>query len=304
MKWTLAQLKSELSRRPELKAWVVTQENVHRRERYFLAEKDGHVAVDQDRDTESQSISVRLFVKLPKPGRQGEIAKNLFPLLPLGPQLDSAVAAAQQTDMEAWDLPAEVPQKLPEVRTADPRMSEDLNRVVNDLTRDVVRFASAKRRAIFNSAELFLSVHDRELHLSNGLVRRQSSSRIYSEAAFSAEKGSGAEKVSDEFNTRVWSVGLNDLSIEKLFDETAMLAERTIEVAKPETGSYPVIVGADVLLSLCNDYIPYLSATSSYLGLPFKKPGDALIPDAKGDLLTLKLDPQFELAAGSSSISD
>src|SRR4051812_2204471 len=96
--WSLDQLKHELKSRPEVKGWVVVQEHTRRRERYFMADGEAELATDQDRDTRGLSVQARIFVKLPKPGRQGEIVKKLFPSLALAPQLESAIAAALQTD--------------------------------------------------------------------------------------------------------------------------------------------------------------------------------------------------------------
>src|SRR4051812_48763736 len=99
--WNLDALKSRLGARSEVKGWVLTQEHVHRRERYFLSESS-ELAIDQDRDSRSQSISARIFVRLPDEGYQGEITKKLFPSLALEPQLDAAIQAALQTRHQAW----------------------------------------------------------------------------------------------------------------------------------------------------------------------------------------------------------
>ena len=99
--WTLTQLKSELTQNKALKGWVLWQETVHRRERYLLSEGTA-VTADQDREVRTQSIHAKLIVSLPgKKDRQGEMTKKLFPTLPLGPQLASAIDAATATDHQA-----------------------------------------------------------------------------------------------------------------------------------------------------------------------------------------------------------
>src|SRR4051794_33761576 len=109
MNWNLDHLKRELTARPEVKAWIVTREHVHRRERYFMMDAQTMI-LDQDRDVSSQGLEARIIVKLSKkPGRQGEITKKLFPSMSLGPQLDAAIEAALQTDHQSWDLPKELP---------------------------------------------------------------------------------------------------------------------------------------------------------------------------------------------------
>ena len=309
MSWTLDTLKSNLSKRTEVKAWIVSQEHVHRRERYFLNENpalsQASLAVDQDRESHSQSISARIFVHLGRDGRQGEITKKLFTALPLQPQIDDAIAAALQTDHQAWELPKDIPSQLPKVLTTDPRMAEDLEGSVKRLSDQVREAVETKRATAFNSAELFLSVQNRDVHLSNGLTHRASQSRIYVEAAYSmSKKLSSGEIQSDEYLNTSWSVNEDDLAIGELFQETSFRAEHSLDVKKPATGKYSVIVDAEVLATLFNGHLGQLSAVSAYNRLPFVKIGESLIPDATGDLLTITLDPSLEFGADTAAVSD
>lgn len=303
--WTLDQLKSELSSRKEVKGWVITRENVHRRERYFLLDHHALVA-DQDREVHTQNIQLKLFVHLEnKPGRQGEISKKLFPSLPLAAQLDSAVEAARQTDHQSWNLPKELPARVPQVKSTDPRMAEDLQRVMGEMTDRIEKCVGQKREADFNSAELFLSVHHQELHLSSGLVHRSSQSRIYSEAAYSyGRPGKDGKPESDEYLNTRWAVTMDDLPVEELFAGTADRARHSLDTIKPTTGRYSVIVDADVLATLFNNQVTQLSSSNAYHGLPFVKPGDELITGLTGDPITLMLDPSLEYGADTTALSE
>ncbi len=305
--WTLDQLKAELNARCKtgnVKGWTVTQENVNRRERYFML--DGSALImDQDRNVHSQSIQLKLFVPIGKLGRQGEIAKKLFTSISLKEQLDSAIEAARHTDHQAWELPTEIPTKLPQLATADPRMAEDLEGVVNQLTQDISSAVSKKRDTTFNSAELFLSLHDSEMHLSNGLIHRSSQSRIYTEAAYSYQRrGADGQPQSDEYLNTQWAVSLDEMPIEKLFDETSDRARHSLDVVKPSTGKYPVIIDAEVLATLFQAQVSQLSSSNSYHGLPFVKPGDELVQGARGDLITLTLDPSLDYGADTTAMSE
>lgn len=298
--WTLDQLKSRLAAREEARAWIIGQEHVHRRERYFMLDGEALIT-DQDREVRSREISLKLIVRLPgAAGRQGEITQKLFPALPLGPQLDGAIEAALQTDHQAWELPATVPTDLPELATTDPRMAEDLESVMRELTHRIEGAVSRGKRSRFNSAELFLSVHDRELHLSNGLTHRSSQSRIYTESAYSCEK----DGKSDEYLGSRWAVTVDELPIERIFEEASERAERSLGVSKPRTGKYPVVVDSEVLATLFNNHLSQLSSGNSYHGLPFVMPGEELIPGATGDLITLTLDPYLEYGADTVAISE
>ena len=98
-----------------------------------------------------------------------------------------------------------------------------------------------------------MSVHNREFHLSNGLTHRPSQSRIYVEAAYSfAKKSQKGELESDEYLNTRWAVNLDDLPLEKLFDETSDRAQHSLGLEKPLTGKYPVIIDADVSGDSCS----------------------------------------------------
>ncbi|HAR44487.1 MAG TPA: hypothetical protein DCS07_17960 [Bdellovibrionales bacterium] len=302
--WDLEQLKRALSAKPEVKGWIITQENLRRRERYFMLD-DGSFVVDQDRDVQTQTVWARVFVKSTKAGRQGEITKKLFKALPLNAQLDSAIASALDTDHQAWELPKELPTSRDNLKTADPRIAEDISGAMEILTGKVANLVGQRRATAFSSAELFLSVHNREVHLSNGLVNRSAQSRIYSEAAYSFSRILPSGEVqSDEYLNMRWSVNLDDLQVDELFLSASDRAEHSLEVTKPDSSKYPVIVDADVLAELFNGYVAQLSAGNSYHGLPFIKKGDELIPGARGDLITLTLDPWLDYGADTINVSE
>jgi predicted Zn-dependent protease len=297
--WTLEQLKTELRSKKEIKGWIVTQENLHRRERYFLLD-GGKLAVDQDREVHSQSVEVRLFVTAGKPGRQGEISKKFVKEKPIAVQLESAIAAAKETDYEAWDLPTELPKDVPEVKSCDPKMAEDLQGSIDSVTREIASAVTLPRKTAFNSSELFMSVHDKELHLSNGLTHRSKQSRMYVEAAYSFAK----DGRSDEYLHTAWTISPKDISVTHLFQEASDRAEISLDTKKPLTGKYAVILDADVLAKLFNSTAFLLSARSEYLDLPHKKPGDDFISGATGDLVTITLDPSLDYGAVTTGMGD
>jgi predicted Zn-dependent protease len=303
--WNLNELKSELKSNSQVKSWMITQENIHRRERYFMMDKAALV-VDQDRNVHSQNIQVKIAVRLPsRPDRQGEITKKLFSTMPLKEQLDSAIEAALQTDHKAWNLPSEIPHDLPTLQTTDPRMAEDLNSVTDKVSKQISQVVSKKKDTAFNSAELFLSVHNREFHLSNGLNHRSSQSRVYVEAAYSfARKNSKGESESDEYLNTRWGVNLDDLALEEMFDETSDRARHSRGLEKPITGKYPVIIDADVLSTLFYNHVSLLSSANTYNDLPSIAVGSEFIPECRGDLLNVTLDPALPFGGDTVALSE
>lgn len=299
MLWNIDQLKSELKNRKEVKGWAITQETTQRRERYFLGEEKS-VAIDQDREVHAQSIEVRVFVDIGKPGRQGEIVKKLFRENPLKTQIDSAVESAKQTDHQAWSLPTDIPSQVPEVKSCDPKMLEDLNGSMDRVTHEIMSAVSKTTKTEFNSSELFMSVHEKELHLSNGLTHRSKQSRMYVEAAYSFTKNGK----SDEYLHTAWTVSPSDISVSEIFQTASDRAEASLECIKPATGKYHVLLDGDVLAALFSNAFSHFTAQSEYLALPHKKLGDDFIPGASGDLVSMKLDPSLDFGAVTTSIAD
>ncbi|MGK5087303.1 metallopeptidase TldD-related protein [Bdellovibrionota bacterium FG-2] len=307
-RWNIEQLKTALEKREELKGWILIHEHFKRRERYLM-QRQASLTMDQDREVNGENLRVRVMVLLPKDGRQGEASRKLFMSEPLTPQIDSAIEAALQTDYQEWSLPEEntmtPPRNLPQLKTSDPKMAENLDGVMKELTARISNAALKPRNSKFNSAELFLSLHDLEVYNSRGLTYRYSQSRIYTEAAFSfSKKLSTGEMISDEYLNTRWAIALEDFPIEGLFEETAERAEQTLDVHKPESGRYPVIVDAEVLGQLISAQASQISATNSYHGLPFVKQGDELFSGAKGDLVSITLDPSLDYGADTVAISE
>jgi predicted Zn-dependent protease len=299
MNWTIESLKNELRSNSLLTGWIVIEEAIHRRERYFL--QDGAaIGIDQDREVHAKSVQVRLLVDICKSGRQGEITKKLFTGSALMPQLSSAIEAAKKTDHQAWRLPSDIPEDIPDVKSCDPGMLADLNTGMDRVTDEIMRCALSHQDTQFNSAELFMSVHERALHLPNGLVHQSRQSRIYVEAAYSFAR-SGK---SDEYLQCSWAIHPEDISVPQLFAVASDRAMHSLDVIKPESKKYSVILDAEVLATLINGCLFQLSARSEYHQLPFKKVGDEFVPGATGDLLTVRLDPTLAFGADSVSVSD
>ncbi len=303
-RWTLSDLKAALSCRTELKAWTITTEALKRRERYFMAEEKKPL-LDQDRTTEAYTTHIRIAVRKHDADRQGEIHQKLFHDLPLEKQLDEAISAALQTDHESWDYPEKQPSSIEMPQTADPEISEDLDRAADRITARIHTAIAMTSESLFNSAELFVSNHDFEVQSSNGFSHRYAQSRIYLEAAFSyAEKNEQGETQSDEFLTTAWAVDSDSLQVEKLFHESAQAARHSLAVRKPTPGRFHVVVDASVLAMLLHGQIKQLTAVNRYNHLPFLETGSELIPDLTGDALTVTLDPGLRYGADAGQFSD
>ncbi len=319
--WTIDDLKQALAEaiKPaaegaegSITGWLLAEERVHRRERYFLAEPGAALAIDQDRASDSYNVVLTLFVALcveagagvGAESRQGEISKKLFMSLPLPEQLAAARAAARQTDQRSWALPPAYGGDLPNLLTADQGLLEDMDGCMEKMTAQIAAAVNVARPTQFNSAELFMSSHQRHWYLSNGLSHQAVQTRIYVEAAYSmAQTAADGAPISDEYLHTQWAVNMADISVSALFDETSERAMRMLQVRPPIAGNYPVIIDAEVLATLFHDQLSQLSAVNAYNKLPFIAPGAELIKAAQGDLITMVLDPDLPYGADTALFS-
>ena len=304
--WTIEALKKELNSFSEIKDWRVCKKTTNRKERYFIkGNQENTVEIDQDRNSNIESINLWVAVHHKNDSsRQGEAGKKVFTTLALRPQIESIIQEALLTNLESWSLEKAPPNSVPSYPTSDPKIAEDIHKAMDDLTTTVNNLVTSNKETTFNSSEVFLSFHNKETHLSNGVAHEESSSEIYAESAFSfAKQNSQGEKVADEYLSHHWGVHLDDLNLNELFSQSSARAKNSLDVTKPKTGKYPVIIDADVLLMLFNDFIVHLSAGNQYNNLPFLPVGQDLIKDTKGDLITLSLDPELPFGGATTAMS-
>lgn len=290
-------IKNELKSDPKILGWILAEENMHRRERYFLRDLS-LPTTDQDREVHAQSFDVKLFVDNGKKDRQGEITKRLHNGAPLKEQIQSAILAAEQTDYQAWKLPTELPKNIPLVKSFDPEVVEDLDGVTQKISDEILKFTAKPSETRFDSAELFLSSHEKEVHLSNGLIHRSKKTKTYLEAAFSYAEGDR----SDEYLHTEWSVSPTLLSVEEIFKKASDRARVSLKTEMPKTGLYWVMLDSDVLSAVFGQTFSQFTGDYEYLSLPHKKVGDSWIKDATGDLLSLTLDPTLDFGANTCAI--
>jgi predicted Zn-dependent protease len=176
-------------------------------------------------------------------------------------------------------------------------VAENIERATEGLSQEIGSLvASPRPGSEFNSAELFVSLHERELYLSSGLSHRTAQTRVYTEAAYSTP--------ADEYLAARWSVGTGNLELSDLFRSGEAAARETLSTQLPEPGTYWILVDADVLGQMFAQVASQLSGANAYLGLPFRKPGDPFIADPTGDRVSLTLDPTLNLGADSLSLND
>jgi predicted Zn-dependent protease len=293
--WKIEDLKSELGKRTEIKSWVVIQNHTTRRERYFLGQA---VEIDQDRASEMLEIHVRMLITK-SATKQGELTKSLSQFKDLRSQLDLAVESAKQSDEECWSFYQATPKEITAVRSSDRSISENIDQAMSVMSQKVSQAAHVKHPSTFNSAEVFLSVHQKELHFHHGLIHREEHTRVYVEAAYS----SGHQ----EFLATRWGVALEDIDVHDLFREASLKvgAPKDMEPDQkaPPTGTYAVIIDADAMMEFMGGFAELLSSKRKYLGMPSLSIGDAWVPEAHGDLMSLWLDPTLDHGADTTALS-
>lgn len=296
--WNLDELKAELEAlraSGRLHAFTASRTLTDRREFYLIQDQATRVALDQARQVEAEALRAQVVVRKPN-GRLGAAAQPLVRFQPLAPQLEALLLAAAIGDEEPWELPALPAEKAPPVSNAAHALAADLAKGAGTIEADL-RAAAIHTDGIFNSAELFVTFEKARQLASNGFDHTSERSRIYAEVCFSHQDP--ASRDSEEFLVTRWFAHPEQANLRQMCAESRDYAAASLHTQKPVTGSYSVILHADVLGELWNTFLGQLDAQDLYYKQPFRGPGMDLIPGFSGDPFELFVDPNIDYCFAS-----
>lgn len=295
--WNTAELKSALEKMKadgKVFAYNASHTTIDRQEFYLIQDAKTRVALDQARQVDVEKTKVQLFIKKAD-GRLGSAGKPLLKFQPLEPQLLALAAAAEIGDEELWELPQTAAASVP-VSNVFPALKENFQKGAQAIHADLTN-SIAKTEGIFNSAELFVNL-EKTLHLaSNGFEHSEERSRIYTEVCFSSENKN--KDLSEEFLITQWYGHPEQVDLKKMCEDSREFAEASLDTKKPESGSYAVILHADVLSDLWNTCLSQLDSQGQYFKHPFLEPGTEFIKGFEGDAFDLSVDPKVHFCFAS-----
>jgi predicted Zn-dependent protease len=285
-----------LIQKKNVKNWIFIEEVHHRHECYLLCEGGASVVADQERFVETHACVIHLHVAKPHQ-KQGQISQNFFLNQPLEEQLDKALALAQETTVDAWELDQTLKTISP-IPMHDPALHNPdlMHTIIETIQKEF------KQTSLFHSAECFISSIQKTIRYPSGWEVKALKTRCYLEGAFSGTHPKTGR--SDEFMDTLWITELKDLSIPSFFKTISHHAQAIVQTEKPPSQSMAVLLPIHVLSELFHSAITHVSAWNAYHSLPFKKVGSTWIEKPTQDLMTITLDPSLPYEAASIEFSE
>jgi len=246
----------------------------------------------QVREVEDVSFTIRIYVRHGNPTVMGSASITLDPFAELDAQIERAYNNALAVSNPLWDLPAPPGEPYPIVRSVDPALVASLQDVKQKIEAQAIRNLQAQKKIRCNSAELYVNLHTRITETSTGMHLTRQTGDLYFEAAMEPLPLPNRQEV----HKYTQAIGMDDLDLDGFF---ARISEETLslnETRLPAGGEPYLLVGADVVSDFLHAILGQLGAEAEYRNLPHLKEGETIV-EAKGDPLTLDLDPFLPLMA-------
>ncbi|MBN21854.1 MAG: hypothetical protein CL678_11290 [Bdellovibrionaceae bacterium] len=297
--WNLNDLKQALKKSSEISYWKIETDTIHRYETYLMKDfKTNEVFSDQKREVIEKKIRVWILIFLNE-NQCGEFSSDWSLYKDLNSQLENAIEIAKNAKKKKWIPEFNLQKSTNPPYSCDPDIKSNLTLNASAIENEIVKKINEKNRENFNSCELFVSYHQKKFIFSNDKSFTHDQSRIYFDLAYSSQNNNK----SDEFNLRRWFVHKDQIDLNSLFDHTIHCAQAIVKATLPKAHSYPVLFDEEVLCTLFHDLITHLQSSQKYDQLPFKEKGEFLIPEAKGDLIDLSIDPHDPFGADTIGFS-
>ncbi len=307
--WEIEDLSEKLQAKKTQNAihqYVILEQTQNRIEHYLLKDPiSGKPVADQKRSVEKTDLTLKLWVKKANQ-RLGAGSKPLLRNRPLVEQIESLMKQAEMSDEEYWEIPEVESDQASGQRAPETLYSGfktdflgSTNKISKDLSSAILGVSGE-----FNSAELFFNYLTTKTWASNGFVKEIEQSRIYAEVCFSAsgpdQKG---QLKSEEFLVTAWAAHPEQLDFRKMCEQSVEGAKGSLKTELPQSGTYDVLVAADVVSELFHNVLWQLDGEQQYKKYPHLKESEEFSKDFSGEPFRLVLDPEvdFGMASGKSS---
>lgn len=306
MTWKLEELKEKLNKAEKsnkILQWSLVETQMKRKENYLIQEKDSSevgVGLDQDREIRQSSYRVTVFTPHSDTEKQGRASASFFKQTDLDAQLENLIKASKLSEEQRWSF--EEPDRKSKVKTETcyAPFSKDLGGVADAVLEDLNAGIASPDLSQFNSAELFCIFEVQNTMLSSGFESRLERSKIYGEVCFSHKNSHGD---SEEFLCSGWNSHPEQFNFQSMSLESAEYAMRSLEVERPESRHYSVLLNKDVLGEILNAATAHFASSSEYYKAPFLSEGSEFIPNFEGEKFEMKLDPSIDYLFGSRAFS-
>lgn len=291
---------------PAVKGWQVTESSARSLQGLYLG-GEGGLSCYQRRSVEDRSVVLQVYVSNPD-GTLGQGQKEIDPLEPVAPQVQSAIRSAALIRNPSYDLPLPPPGGYPVVITCDEEIENDMEGSMRRLEDRASSLVRDLHGVFLNSAEIYVNRRRSITRTSTGIVMDRRETDLYFEAAM--ERAS-VDKATAPNNTQEVHKDLRDVQLSRMLDGLGPFLEQMREetlalegtVLPATTEQAVLLIDASAFADLVRAVLDQMDAATEYNRLPHLLPGAEL---ARGELLpdsepiTVDLDPLLPAMALST----
>jgi predicted Zn-dependent protease len=272
-----------LAAAPGVTGWVIRQRRLTSHQRYRIFKKR-----EAERTARLSSLDVTLHTRRNEGGAavQGEASFTLT-----GETAADAPAligrAVEQADLVAnrpYTLPG--PAAVPDLPLSDPGVAEAPWDVIDQLEKAMDEAAGD---APLCASEFFAERQEVAVRTSAGFWGAYAATELFCEFVVLAGKGAGGVECHCIRRARRPA----ELELGTAVAHHARWAADRLQADLPPTGTLPVVFGEEALDTLFTPFAAHGGARARYEGWSRMTEGETLVPDVKGERLTLTVDPHL-----------
>lgn len=282
-------LAKALAETPGVAAWALRERRLTSHQRYRVFTQR-----DAERTARLSSVDVTVHTRRTQDGRevQGEASFTLTggteasaPAL-----IRRAVAQAALVANDPYALPG--PATVPDVPLADPATAETPWEVIDRLEAEMDRAAGG---APVCASEFFAERQEVTVRTSEGFAGSYAATELFCEFVLLAGKGEQGVECHGIRRARRPA----ELALAEAVARHAAWADHRLGAELPPTGVFPVVFGEEALDGLFAPVTAHAGGRARHEGWSRLTEGTDLLPAAKGEPLTLAVDPHLPWRLGS-----
>ncbi len=272
----------------EISDWTVDINHKSKKELYLIFNQPESI-----RQIDTDSYQLAIFVNQEQEGKQytGTASISILPNsdeTSIKKQISEAIFAAKLVLNPIYQI-AECHKENINHDICDPNISKDLNFTLNNVKETLVNAIEKEADVRMSSAEIMLSINDRNFVTSKGLDTKSSDSEILFELVLLSGEG---DKESETFTLREERF-LDVLDIENIVSQYAKYTRENVDAVLPETGKFKVILTEESLSEFFNYYAYQVSAAAIFNKSSKFKIGENIVQSPNKDLLNMSYDPSL-----------
>lgn len=269
--------------RADLDGWQVRGLKEHSEQLYLIFGD-----VDSQRRVETARVQVHIYVRREQDGQvwSGESSWDAYPGDDLEAALAQALARAAWVANPWFTLPGPE-QRYQSLALADETWREQPQKVLWEVRTDLEQALAGSAQLCLASAEVLAESREISFRNHQGLTGEYQETEVQVHFALLAREGTEETESLGCRRARFYQ----DLDIAETVQRYGRYAREGRRAALPPSGRFPVVFGEEALDTLFRYFTAQAGGPARFQGWSRFCEGEPVIPDPRGDRLTLRSDP-------------